>query len=78
VQDDGYDEWGIGRHACQRNEGGPVQEEKTGGGNGPMKKIMNVEADNQQHCPKVHCPSPHRHQPEAEAEPPRLLQEVQV
>jgi hypothetical protein len=39
---------------------------------------MKTEADNQQHCPKVHCPSPHRHQPEAEAEPPRLLQEVQV
>jgi hypothetical protein len=32
----------------------------------------------QQHCPKVHCPSPYRHQPKAEAEPPRLLQEVQV
>jgi hypothetical protein len=35
-------------------------------------------ADKQQHCPKVHCPSPYRHQPKAEAKPPRLLQEVQV
>lgn len=48
---------------------------ETGGNSG---HTTNTEADNQQHCSKVHRPSPHRHQPEAEAEPPRLLQEVQV